>query len=307
MAKASTAKPRQPPPLGAPVQDPAGDRRLRRELVTPEGIDLDVRLADASERAGAFLIDLAIMVVVMIVVTIVIVAAGASFGFKGHGGAVAEITLLLFWFGLRNFYFVGFELTPRAATPGKRMLGLRVAARNGGRLTADAIFARNAMRELEVYLPAIFLFSHSSDIDVWVQLFGIAWCAVFVLLPLFNRDKLRAGDIVAGTWVLKTPRRKLLDDMAVKAHAAGQGVVFTTQELDAYGVKELQVLEDVLRRYETRTVAAVAARIRAKIGRAPEPNVSDGAFLDAYYVALRGRLEHRMLFGKRRKDKFDTP
>jgi hypothetical protein len=144
-------------------------------------------------------------------------------------------------------------------------------------------------------------------VDAWITLLGIAWCAVFVLMPLFNRDKLRAGDIVAGTWVLKTPRRKLLDDMAVKAYAASQGVVFSQRELDAYGVKELQVLEEVLRRYEPKTVAAVAERIRSKIGRAVDPRVSDGAFLDAYYVGLRARLEHRMLFGKRRRDKFDTP
>ena len=217
------------------------------------------------------------------------------------------VALLLIWFVLRNFYFVAFELTARGATPGKRMLGLRVAARNGGRLTADAIFVRNVMRELEVYLPASFLFTRASDIDAWIKLFGIAWCAVFVFLPLFNRDKLRAGDIVAGTWVLKAPRRTLLADMAVKAHAASQGVVFTQRELDAYGVKELQVLEDVLRRYEPRTLAAVAERIRNKIGRPADPQISDGAFLDAYYVALRGRLEHRLLFGKRRRDKFDTP
>jgi hypothetical protein len=162
------------------------------------------------------------------------------------------------------------------------------------------------MRELEVYLPASFLFTRASDIDAWIVLMGIAWCAVFVFLPLFNRDKLRAGDIVAGTWVLKAPRRKLLDDLAVRAHAAGQASLFTQRELDAYGVKELQVLEEVLRRYEPRTLAAVAERIRAKIGRATDPQISDGAFLDAYYIALRGRLEHRLLFGKRRRDKFDT-
>jgi len=40
-----------------------------------------------------------------------------------------------------------------AATPGKRILGIRVAARNGKALTAEAVFARNAMRELEVFLP----------------------------------------------------------------------------------------------------------------------------------------------------------
>jgi len=32
---------------------------------------------------------------------------------------------------------------------------------------------------------------------------------------------------------------------------------------------------------------------------------TDLAFLSAYYAALRGRLENRLLFGHRRRDKFD--
>lgn len=294
---------RAPAPAPVAERDPRG---TRRELITPEGVDLDVRLADASERAAAFLIDLSIMGAAMVVLGIVIIAAAATVHDR-VSGSVMTIALLLIWFLLRNFYFVAFELTPSGATPGKRLLGLRVASRNGARLTADAIFVRNTMRELEVYLPATFLFARGSGVDAWIILMGIVWCSVFVFMPLFNRDKLRAGDIVAGTWVLKAPRRKLAPDMAVKAHAASRDIVFSQRELDAYGVKELQVLEEVLRRYEPRTLAAVAQRIRAKIGREPDPRFSDGAFLDAYYVALRGRLEHRLLFGRRRKDKFDAP
>jgi len=52
---------------------------------------------------------------------------------------------------------------------------------------------------------------------------------------------------------------------------------------------------------------AVAARIRAKIGMAGD-KTPDAAFLQAYYKALRARLETRMLFGRRKRDKFDkTP
>jgi hypothetical protein len=48
---------------------------------------------------------------------------------------------------------------------------------------------------------------------------------------------------------------------------------------------------------------AVAARIRKKIGF--QPSVPDGEFLAAYYIALRGRLESRLLFGRRRRDKYE--
>jgi hypothetical protein len=33
--------------------------------------------------------------------------------------------------------------------------------------------------------------------------------------------------------------------------------------------------------------------------------VADGPFLEAFYAALRGRLERRLLFGKRRAHKHD--
>jgi hypothetical protein len=135
-----------------------------------------------------------------------------------------------------------------------------------------------------------------------------------VFFPLFNRDRLRVGDLVAGTWVVKAPRRKLMADVAETAMAGqaafagrGEAFAFTQAQVDAYGAKELHVLEDVLRRTEARTIAAVAERIRGKIGWARGDAESDYAFLDAYYLALRGRLESRLLFGRRRRDKFDKP
>jgi uncharacterized RDD family membrane protein YckC len=277
-------------------------KSMDRELITPEGVDLRLHLAEASERASAFLIDMAIIVGLLIAISIV--ALLALIGSKGHGGEAMGVIWLLGWFVLRNLYFILFELTPRAATPGKRMLGLRVAARNGGRLTTDAIFGRNAMRELEVYVPALFLLSNAHDIDAWVVLLGIIWCGVFVFFPLFNRDRLRVGDVVAGTWVVKTPKQRLLRDLGAGG-SDGPRFEFTREQLDAYGVKELHVLEEVLRRYDMTTVRAVAERIRAKIDWPSRPFEGDGDFLDAYYRALRGRLEQRLLFGKRRKDKFD--
>ena len=284
---------------------PDADARVRREFVTPEGVDLRLRIGEASERAAAFLLDAAIIVGGMVVLTLICLLAFIGAGAGEQSGEWIAVVWLIGFFAARNLYFIAFELGPRAATIGKRALGLRVAARRGGRLTADAIFARNAMREIEVYLPLTFLLARGRDVDAWIILLGCIWCGIFALFPLFNRDRLRIGDLVAGTWVVKTARRRLLPDLVERGHG-DQRFAFTQAQVDAYGVKELHVLEDVLRRNHPPTVTAVAERIRNKIGWTRGPDEADWAFLDAYYAALRRRLETRMLLGKRRKDKFDV-
>jgi hypothetical protein len=105
--------------------------------------------------------------------------------------------------------------------------------------------------------------------------------------------------------VVKAPRRVLPPDLTHGRFGPVEGLSFTEAQLDAYGVKELHVLEEVLRRGERRTIAEVSQRIRRKIGWDAALDVSDRAFLSAYYAGLRGRLEAGLLFGRRRKDKFD--
>ena len=186
----------------------------QRSFVTPEGVDLQLSIGSASQRVAAFLIDAAIIVVTLIVGTLVLALAGLGSGSMGGAEMVAVVWLLSF-FLLRNFYFAGFEMTAAAATPGKRLMGLRLAARDGGRLTAQAVFARNAMRELEVFLPLSLLFGPTAGgVDGWMSLIALLWSGIFVFFPLFNRDRLRVGDIVGGTWVVQTPKRKLLRDMS---------------------------------------------------------------------------------------------
>ncbi|MDB5476403.1 MAG: hypothetical protein JWP49_1914 [Phenylobacterium sp.] len=276
-----------------------------RSLVTPEGVDLRLRVASYTERASAFIIDALIIMAMLIGFSLL--AGLAAWGFHGSlGGEAASVIWLLGAFLLRNGYFIGFELGPQAATPGKRALGLRVIARDGGRLTADAVFARNAMRELEVFLPASFFFARGAGVDGALIALGAIWSGVFVVFPLFNRDRLRLGDLAAGTMVIKAPKRALRPDLAQEGPTAGGGVSFTEAQVDAYGIKELHVLEGVLRSGDRRTVAEVARRIRSKIAWEGPSDVADRLFLGAYYSALRARLERRALLGHRRRDKFDA-
>jgi uncharacterized RDD family membrane protein YckC len=295
MTDAARAKPLAPP---RPVTGDPG-----REFVTPEGVDLRLRLGEVADRAAALVVDLLIMILLLVAMTVL--AGAVLWASKAEAPEVVGIIWLLGFFLLRNFYFTGFELRPGAATPGKRLMKLRVIARNGGRLTADAVFARNALRELELFLPMGFLFSRGQGVDGWVVALGCLWSLVFLLFPLFNRDRLRAGDLIAGTMVVRAPRPLLLPDLARDGADALTELSFTDAQLDAYGIKELQVLENVLRGNDRKTIAEVARRIRVKIAWTDGAETSDRAFLAAYYAALRGRLERQMLFGRRRKDKFD--
>ena len=266
-----------------------------RPMLTPEGVVLNLTLAEGVARVAAFVIDLGVIALVLVVLTIASIAI-----LRGTGIEAAGVIWLFGFFVLRNFYFALFELRPRGATPGKRALGIRVAPRGGGRLAADAVLARNLMRELEVFLPLSLLALQGEAAGGWLMLLGFGWAGVFLLFPLFNRDRLRVGDLLAGTWVVEAPRPRLLTDLS-----AAPGPTFTTTQLDAYGIKELHALEDVLRGRTETTMAAVATRIRAKIGwTGTEP---DAEFLAAYYAGLRTRLEQGLLFGRRRLDKLDRP
>jgi hypothetical protein len=85
--------------------------------------------------------------------------------------------------------------------------------------------------------------------------------------------------------------------------------LFTREQLDIYGIHELQVLEDLLRRHDQGTLHGriledVCEKIKTKIGWPRERwNVPVRSFLDAFYRAQRATLEKRMLFGQRRERK----
>jgi uncharacterized RDD family membrane protein YckC len=274
---------------------------MTRSLITPEGVDLQIRLADAGMRASAFLLDAVILVAAAVAVTIV-----ALFGLGGLGLRRLE-PLFIGWivliFLLRNVYFIAFEASRRAATPGKRIVGIRVVSRAGAGLSIDQIIARNLMREIEVFLPLSMIAGRGGlgVADTLTTVFGLTWALLFAFFPLFNRDRMRIGDLLAGTWVIEAPRRALAEDLS--ARTVPDAFAFSTKQLDAYGIAELHKLEEVLRGNDDRALQAVAEAITRKIGWTG-PARDARAFLTAYYGDLRAHLERKLLLGNRRADKF---
>ncbi len=299
----------------------SADPKLDRIMVTPEGVPLNVTIASAGARAGALLLDLIFIQLVSTAIALVCLAlafllfAGGDdfFDLDGPLGVVG-VFYFIANFLLLNGYFIYFELGHRSATWGKRVVGIRVASRDGSRLTAEAVIARNIVRAVELFLPLTFLTSAGADgtmtdFTAWA---GFLWVLMFLLFPLFNKDRLRGGDVIAGTWVIQNVKRNLGDIVAPSAaeiSADGAPATaryqFSDEDLSVYGEYELQTLENVLRSDQNEALEKVAASICQKIGWEPGSG-DERIFLEAYYTALRARLERSMKFGKRRKDKFSS-
>ena len=137
---------------------------------TPEGIAISIRPAGFAVRATAFLIDAAIRVLFLMTCAGVL-AAGGRFG----GGL-----FFIFIFVLNWLYPVIFELTPAAATPGKRIMGLVVLMANGLPITPAGCLIRNLMRVVDV-LPLCYAFG--------------------IVTILLRGDSRRIGDLAGGTVV----------------------------------------------------------------------------------------------------------
>ncbi|MDE0420389.1 MAG: RDD family protein [Gammaproteobacteria bacterium] len=265
-----------------------------------------IELADHGARAGALLIDLAI------IFGIPIIALPLLILLTPFAGGIAGAMFLILTFFLRCPFFIAFELRWQGQTPGKRVFKLRVVDRQGGALSPRAVAARNVTREIEVFMPATLLMVRPSDIgsgmDTMLALMALVWLAIFTLMPLFNRDRLRIGDMIAGTWVVRAEPVALLQDLSRKPPS--RGYRFTAAELDVYGIAELQVLERLLRQPNTRntldTKKDVLARILVKIDWDAREAVDSESFLSEYYAALRAHLEQRALLGDRRADKHEA-
>lgn len=145
-----------------------------------EGVEVQLRTAGLMVRSWAFLFDALIRIGILIGVNF---ALALLFGILG--GEVPSGMFLLVMFFIEWFYPTLFECGKRGATPGKRMMGLRVVRESGAPVTFGQALLRNLMRVADM-LP----FAYG---------FGMVSC-------LFTKKFQRLGDLVAGTLVIYTAR-----------------------------------------------------------------------------------------------------
>jgi uncharacterized RDD family membrane protein YckC len=141
-----------------------------REIATPEGIELNLRLAGPVVRAQAWSLDFVLRVVIFIVL---------STGLNLLGG-VGYGVLLILYFAFEWLYPTLFEVYFDGATPGKRALRLIVLHADGTPVSLAASLTRNLLRAVD-FLPFLYGFG--------------------LLAMVMSRDFQRLGDIAAGTVV----------------------------------------------------------------------------------------------------------
>lgn len=293
--------------------------KRERTLITPEGISVPIVVASRAARVGALILDFVLLYIGLFIFILLIgwlfqglleeIATAADEQVSGAAEFI-YIVFILVMFLARYGYFLSFELGPRGATLGKRAVGIRVAARDGGRLTAEAVLARNLIRDIELFMPLVFIMVAPSGDMGNAGYAGLVWVLVFLAFPFFNKNSLRAGDVIAGTWVVEAPRTELGEALSTQQGATGESGLtgaryqFGDAELSVYGAHELQTLERVLREDRDEAISAVHATICGKIGWDPGAG-DERAFLEAFYAQLRAKLEGDMRFGKRKQNKYD--
>jgi uncharacterized RDD family membrane protein YckC len=145
------------------------------------GIDVSLPVAGPGARAYAFVIDWHIRLVLAFAWFY-----AAHLVYDGHlsftppsdndarwlGGVVAPAVAIFL------LYHYVLELLLRGRTPGKRLAGVRVVARDGGVPSAGALLLRNVFRVFDS-LPLFYL--------------------VGLVMVIFSREHVRIGDMAAGT------------------------------------------------------------------------------------------------------------
>jgi len=148
-----------------------------RRYETPEGIELEMRLAGPVVRACAWLIDFGLRLLIYIGLAMIL----AYFG--GVGTAVMLIGFFLIEWG----YPVLFEVHT-GMTPGKKAMGIWVIHDNGTPVSWPSSLIRNLLRAA----------------DFFPVLYGAGLISILV-----NRDFKRLGDLAAGTLVVyREPKRE---------------------------------------------------------------------------------------------------
>lgn len=240
------------------------------DLVTGEGVALDLQLARLASRSLAFAIDVTLQFVLLLV-GFLIATAG-----PGFDSALVQVVSLLVVILVLVGYPVLFETLTRGRTLGKLALGLRVVRDDGGPIG----FRQALLRGLAGFF-----------VDFWALGFG-GFVAVFVSLT--SAKGKRVGDLLAGTVVIRqrAPREQI--DPVYMPPELRQWA----SDLDLSGLPDGLALaaRQFLGRYQQLRGDArlhLGERLAAQVGEAINTAIPAGASAPVYLAAVLAERRQR--------------
>lgn len=155
------------------------------QIVTPENIGFDYRVAGPFLRLPALLIDYAVITAILVASVFLFTLVG-SFAI---GPYVAQGIISIIWFLLQWFYGGVCEACLNGQTLGKKLLRLRTVTVDGQPIDGLQALMRNFLRLADLFL-------------------AIPVIGLFVMM--LNNRRQRLGDLVAGTMVVIEERPWLM-------------------------------------------------------------------------------------------------
>lgn len=218
-------------------------------IETPEGTQLPLKPAGLCPRALAFLVDLLIR-------SAFYVSIGISLGILGTTGL--GLTLILLFF-IEWFYPVIFELGRHAATPGKRLLRLKVVHDDGTPISLASSMLRNLLRAAD-FLPFFYMAG--------------------ILSAALNPHSKRIGDLAAGSMVIyahppgkratltKESKLSPLPDLSVSEQQEIISFAERCESLTEERANELaNILAPLLRHYDDKPSTVLQRMAKGLIGQ----------------------------------------
>ena len=172
------------------------------EIVTPENIAFEYRLAGPFRRLPAFLIDLLFRVALWMILAII--CSIFEFTFSADGTFMGLVLIALF---LMEWLYGGvLETLWNGQTVGKLLMRIRVISADGQPISPLQAMLRNFLRFADM-MPMIPLGALTSEPNpAAIPTFGFG-----LIVPLLNARFQRLGDIVCGTMVVVEEKRDLFE------------------------------------------------------------------------------------------------
>jgi uncharacterized RDD family membrane protein YckC len=248
-------------------------------IVTGEAVVLELRPASFAARALGLLLDVTVNVVLLVVILLGLAAAGREL----DEAAVRALTLVsvVFCFVIVP---VAVETLSRGLSLGKLAAGLRVVRDDGGAIRFRHAVIRGLTGFLEIYLT----------------LGGLA-----IAVALFNDRSRRLGDIIAGTYALRS-----------RVPVEGAVRVYVPPQLRAWAAAaDIGRIPDATARQATQFIrqagrmsplsragmaASIATELAGHVAPPPPPGTSPDDYLAAVIAERRNRDLARLQHARRR-------